>query len=272
MRNKRTVVRALFYLVAIGYAVLTLIPFAWSLYTSLKMTPDINRLWVPLSRLTLENYKYIVTQFPFLRWFLNSVVVALIVTLGNLLFNTLAGYALARIRFPGRQLLFYTVLGVMMVPGQVIMIPVYMLLAELGWINTYVGYTVPFLTSSFGIFLMRQFFLSLPRELEEAAAIDGMSRWGIFCRIALPLARPALAAQTIFMFLGNWNSFLWPSLIASSYEMYTLPVGLNSFHWQYASYWNVDLAGTIFMTVPMIIVFLTFQKWFIKGIATTGMR
>ncbi|WP_018131202.1 carbohydrate ABC transporter permease [Effusibacillus pohliae] len=268
----RRMSRLLFYAVVIGYAVLTLIPFLWSLYTSLKTTPEIDKLWVPFSHLTIENYKYIVTQFPFFRWFLNSVLIAVAVTLGNLLFNTLAGYALARIRFPGRTLLFYVVLAVMMVPGQVVMIPVYIMLANWGWINTYWGFTIPFLTSSFGIFLMRQFFLSLPRELEEAATIDGLSRWGIFWRIALPLAKPALAAQTIFMFLGNWNSFMWPSLLASSDDMYTLPVGLNSFHWQYVAYWNVDMAGTMFMTIPMIIVFLIFQKWFIKGIATTGLK
>lgn len=268
----RKITRMLFYAVVIGYAAMTLIPFAWSIYTSLKITPDLDKLWVPFSRLTTDNYAYIVQQFPFVRWFLNSLLIAAIVTFGNLLFNTLAGYALARIQFPGRTLLFYAVLGVMMVPGQVIMIPVYIMLADWGWINTYWGFTIPFLTSSFGIFLMRQFFLSLPKELEEAATIDGLSRWGTFWRIALPLAKPALAAQTIFMFLGNWNSFMWPSLLASSEDMYTLPVGLNSFHWQYVAYWNQDLAGTMYLTIPMLIVFLIFQKWFIKGIATTGIK
>ena len=270
--KKFSIWRALLYLVVIGYAVLTLIPFLWSIYTSLKTTPDIDKLWVSLSDLTIQNYTFIVTKFPFVTWFMNSVFVSLVVTLGNLLFNTLAGYALARINFPGRKLLFYVVLAVMMVPGQVVMIPVYIMLANWGWINTYWGFTVPFLTQSFGIFLMRQFFMALPKELEEAATIDGLSRWGVFWRVALPLARPALAAQTIFMFLGNWNSFMWPSLLASSDDMFTLPVGLNSFHWQYVAYWNQDLAGTMFMTIPMLIVFLIFQKWFIKGIATTGIK
>lgn len=257
---------------AIGYAAMTLIPFLWSIYTSLKTTPDMDKLWVPLQHLTFANYSYIVEKFPFFQWFLNSILIASAVTLGNLFFNTLAGYALARIPFPGRSVVFYIVLAVMMVPGQVTMIPVYIMLANLGLINTYWGLILPFLVQSFGIFLMRQFFLALPRELEEAATIDGLSRWGIFMRIALPLAKPALAAQTIFMFLGNWNSFMWPSLLASSEDMYTLPVGLNSFHWQYVAYWNQDLAGTMYMTIPMLIVFLIFQKWFIKGIATTGIK
>ncbi|MFC4769339.1 carbohydrate ABC transporter permease [Effusibacillus consociatus] len=269
---QRQMFRVLFYTVVIGYAFMTLVPFIWSIYTSLKAMPDIDKLWVPLGNLTIENYTYIVDKFPFIQWLLNSVFVAGVVTLGNLFFNTLAGYALARIRFPGRSLLFYVILGVMMVPGQVVMIPVYIMLADWGWINTYWGFTIPFLTSSFGIFLMRQFFLALPKELEEAATIDGLTRWGIFWRIALPLSKPALAAQTIFMFLGNWNSFMWPSLLASSDDMFTLPVGLNSFHWQYTAYWNLDLAGTMYMTIPMIIVFLIFQKWFIKGIATTGIK
>ncbi|MBL0385392.1 carbohydrate ABC transporter permease [Tumebacillus sp. ITR2] len=268
----KKILRILFYCVVIGYAVLTLIPFLWSVLTSLKSTPDMDKFWVPVSSLTFENYSYIITKFPFFRWLINSAIVAGAVTVGNLLFNTLAGYALARIKFPGRGLIFYIVLAVMMVPGQVVMIPVYIMLANWGWINTYQGFIIPFLTSSFGIFMMRQFFLALPVDLEEAALIDGLSRWGIFFKIALPLAKPALAAQTIFMFLGNWNSFMWPSLLASSDDMYTLPVGLNSFHWQYVAYWNQDLAGTMFMTVPMLIVFLLFQKWFIKGIATSGLK
>jgi multiple sugar transport system permease protein len=268
----KAIKRTLFYTVVIGYAVLTLIPFLWSIYTSLKQTPDIDTLWVSPDRLTFDNFLYIVENFPFLRWFFNSLIVAAVVTVGNLLFNTLAGYALARIQFPGRTLLFFVILAVMMVPGQVTMIPVYIMLSNLGWINEYTGLIMPFLVQSFGVFLMRQFFLTLPRELEEAATIDGMSRWGIFWRIALPLAKPALAAQTIFMFLGNWNSFMWPSLLTSSEDMYTLPVGLNSFHWQYVAYWNLDLAGTMYMTIPMLIVFLIFQRWFIQGIATTGLK
>jgi multiple sugar transport system permease protein len=264
--------KTLFYTVVIGYATLTLIPFLWSIYTSLKTTPDIDKLWVPLSSLTFENYSYILTKFPFMHWFMNSLIIAVFVTAGNLFFNTLAGYALARIKFPGRGLLFAIVLAVMMVPGQVVMIPVYIMLANWGWIDSYWGFTIPFMVSSFGIFLMRQFFLNLPIELEEAATIDGLSRWGIFWRIALPLARPALAAQTIFLFLGNWNSLMWPSLLASSDKMFTLPTGLNSFHWQYIAYWNQDLAGTMFMTIPMLVVFLIFQKWFIKGISTTGIK
>ncbi|WP_043883934.1 carbohydrate ABC transporter permease, partial [Caldanaerobacter subterraneus] len=183
-----------------------------------------------------------------------------------------AGYALARINFPGRNFLFLLVLALMMIPGQVVMVPTYILLSKLGWVNTYMGLTIPFLTSNFGIFLMRQFFLTIPRELEEAATIDGMSRFGIFFKIVLPLAKPALATQFIFMFTGNWNSFLWPSLLTSSDDMYTLPVGLNSFYGQYYQFWNQVMAGAILLTLPTIVIFLIFQRYFVRGIATTGLK
>lgn len=264
--------RVLFYIILIGYAVITIGPFVWSIITSLKITSEIDSFGINFSHLTLDNYKMILTEFPFGRWFFNSLVVAIVVTFGNLLFNSMAGYALARLRFPGRNLIFLVVLGLMMVPGQVVMIPTYILLSKLGLVNTYLGLTIPFLTSNFGIFLMRQFFLSLPRELEEAAKIDGMSIWGIFFKIVLPLSKPALATQFIFMFTGNWNSFIWPSLLASSEEMYTLPVGLNSFYGQYYQFWNQVMAGAILLTLPMIIIFLIFQKQFVKGISTTGLK
>ncbi|AEF17698.1 MULTISPECIES: carbohydrate ABC transporter permease [Thermoanaerobacterium] len=264
--------RFFLYSVAIVYAAITLGPFIWSIITSLKPTSEIDSLRVNLKNLTFGNYNMIVSQFPFLRWFFNSLIVAIAVTFGNLLFNSMAGYALARINFAGRNFLFIIVLALMMVPGQVVMVPTYILLSKLGWVNTYWGLTIPFLTSSFGIFLMRQFFLSIPKEMEEAATIDGLSRFRIFLQIVLPLSKPALTTQFIFMFTGNWNSFLWPSLLTSSDNMYTLPVGLNSFYGQYYQFWNQVMAGAILLTLPMILIFLVFQKQFVKGISTTGLK
>ncbi len=260
------------YLVACVYAVITLVPYLWSVYTSLKPTSEVFSVFVPFRTLTLHNYTYIIQQFPFGRWLFNSFLVALIVTLGNLVVNTLAGYAFARLRFPGRGLLFYCFLAIMMIPGQVLLVPIYILLARLGWIDTYQGLTVPFLMSPFMIFLSRQFFLGMPKELEEAGRIDGLSHWGIFFRIYLPLSVPLLSAQTILTFQGNWNSFLWPLLLETQQDMYTLPVGLNSFYGQYDAYWNSVLAGSILLTLPMVIVFLIFQKQFVRGIATSGMK
>ncbi|MCL6624990.1 MAG: carbohydrate ABC transporter permease [Alicyclobacillus shizuokensis] len=264
--------RHVLYIIAILYACVSLLPFVWSVYTSLKPTDEVFTSIVPISHLNFGSYATIIHDFPFARWLLNSTVVAVIVTAGNLCVNTLAGYAFARLRFPGRGLLFYAFLAIMMIPSQVVLVPIYMLLAKLGWIDTYQGLTIPFLMSPFMIFLARQFFLGLPKELEEAARIDGLGHWGVFWRIFLPLSRPLLAAQTIFTFQGNWNSFLWPVLLATSQDMYTLPVGLNSFYGQYDAYWNSVMAGVILLTLPMVIVFLVFQKQFVKGISTTGIK
>ncbi|WP_298845887.1 carbohydrate ABC transporter permease [Clostridium sp.] len=269
-RKKVSPVRILFYLILILYSVITLGPFLWSFIISLKPSSETNTLSVNLSTLSFKNYKYIFENFPFTRWMLNSVFIALVCTIGNLVFNSMAGYALARINFPGKKTIFLAVLGMMMIPGQVVMVPTYMILSKLGWINTYKGLTIPFLTSMFGVFLMRQFFLTIPKELEESAAIDGLSRFGTFFKIIIPTATTALTTQFILMFTGNWNSFLWPNLLTASDEMYTLPVGLNSFYGQYFQMWDQVLAGAMLISLPMILVFLIFQKNFIKGIASTG--
>lgn len=271
-KKKISLSRIIFYILIISYSVITLGPFIWSLITSLKPTSEVNNFTVNLSTLSFDNYIFLWKRFPFARWTFNSLIVASIVTLGNLLFNSMAGYALARIDFPGRKALYLAILAMMMVPGQVVMVPTFILLTKLGWINTYKGLTIPFLFSLFGIFLMRQFFLSIPKSVEEAATIDGLSRFGIFFRIVMPMAKPALSTQFILMFTGNWNSFLWPSLLATRDNMYTLPVGLNSFYGQYFQFWDQVLAGVMILSVPAIIIFLIFQRNFIKGISTTGMK
>jgi multiple sugar transport system permease protein len=272
-KNKKvSVFKVLLYAIAIFYAFICLAPFIWSLITSFKPASETAKMGVDFSKLTLGNYTYIWSKFPFLRWFLNSVFVGVIVTAGSMIINSMAGYALARMEFPGKKIIFYLILAMMMVPGQVVMVPTYMLLAKLGWVDTYRGLTIPFLYSLFNIFLMRQFFLNIPRSLEEAALIDGMGRFRIFWRIAIPLAKPALSTQFILTFAGNWNSFMWPSLLSSSPDHYTLPVGLNSFYGQYFSLWNQVTAGVMILTIPTIIFFLIFQKNFVKGIATSGMK
>lgn len=275
MKNKKETINigtVVLYIMVCLYACITLGPFLWSIVTSLKPTSDVGNLSISFSRLSFKNYTYIWTKFNFLRWAFNSIVVAIIVTMGNLLFNSMAGYSLARINFPGKKIIFILILAMMMVPGQVVMVPTYIILSKLGWVNTYMGLTIPFLTSLFNIFLMRQFFLNLPSSLEEAARIDGMGRFGIFFKIAIPLSMPALSTQFILTFTGNWNSFLWPSLLESTDDMYTLTVGLNSFYNQYNQFWNQIMAGVMILTIPSIIVFIIFQKNFIKGISTTGLK
>ncbi len=275
METKRSAFKAskfMLYFIAILYACITLVPFFWSIYTSLKPTSEVFNTFAPLKDLNFSSYAYILTQFPFGHWLLNSALVAVIVTIGNLIVNTLAGYAFARLKFPLRGFLFYVFLAIMMVPGQVLLVPIYMMLANMGWIDTYQGLTIPFLMSPVMIFLARQFFLGVPKELEEAGKIDGLTHWGIFFKIFLPLSMPMMSAQIILTFQGNWNSFMWPVLLETSQKMYTLPVGLNSFYGEYNAYWNSVLAGTILLSLPMIIVFLIFQKQFVRGVATTGIK
>lgn len=264
--------RTLFYCIVVGYAVLTIGPFVWSMITSLKPTSEVTNLGINFKTISFKNYQYIAEHFPFIRWTINSIVVGGGVTIGNMLFNSMAGYALARIQFPGKKFLFLTVLAIMMIPGQVVMIPTFMLLAKLGLVNTYAGMMLPFLTSCFNIFLMRQFFLAIPKSLEESAMIDGLGRFGIFFKIVLPLAIPALSTQFILTFTGNWNAFLWPSVLAQSTDMYTLPVGLNSFRGQYDMFPDQVMAGVMILTIPALIIFIIFQKNFIKGISTSGMK
>ncbi|HEY8347050.1 MAG TPA: carbohydrate ABC transporter permease [Symbiobacteriaceae bacterium] len=275
MEIKSRPVRAILYVLLLGYAVITVGPFLMSVATALTKTEHLPLLfsrWGIPPEITLENFKYILKSGDFGRWFLNSVIVAGLGTLAKVFFNSLAGYALARIRFPGREFMFWVILATMMIPGAVILIPQYLILNRLGWLDTYAGLIVPFTVSAFGIFLMRQFFLTIPVELEEAAQIDGLGRFGIFWRVVLPLTKPALGAQIIFNFLGDWNNFLWPNLIARSREMYTLTVGLQTFKNEYYSFWNQVLAGSMFLTIPVIIVYLFLNRWFIKGITITGMK
>lgn len=264
---------SLLYLVLIGYTVITLLPFAWAFSTSFKTLAEISTGGLSLipKNFTLANYQTIFVQEPlFGRWLMNSAIAAISITLLNLLFNSMAGYALARIRFPGNQFWFFLILAVLMVPGQVTLLPKFLILKSLGWLNTYQGLIVPSAVNATFIFMMRQFFINFPKELEEAAALDGLGRFGTFFQIVLPLAKPALAAQTIFVFMGSWNEFLMPLVILSDPEMFTLPLGLNAFKGQYISYWNYIMAASMIFTLPALAVYAFFNRYFIQGVAFTG--
>jgi multiple sugar transport system permease protein len=273
MRGRTKWLKPLLYIVLIAYAAITFIPFLWALSASFKPLEEIvsgGIRFIP-KHFTLDNYRTIFVREPlFLRWFLNSAIIAVSVTVSNLLFNSMAGYALARIRFPGSQLMFYSILAMIMVPGQLTIIPTYLIVKYLGWLNSYQAIIVPMAAQATYIFMMRQFFVNFPRELEEAAAIDGLRRTGIFFRIVLPLARPALAAQTIFIFMGAWNEFLKPLMMMSEKAMFTLSLGLNTFKGQYISFWNYIMAASIIMTVPALLIYIFFNRYFVKGITFTG--
>jgi multiple sugar transport system permease protein len=271
--NRLFWIKVLLYAGLCLYAIITFLPFAWALSASFKPLAEIilgGINFIP-QQFTLDNYKKIFIQEPlFGRWLLNSVFVAICVTGFNLLFNSMAGYALARIRFLGSKFWFLLILAILMIPGQITLIPSYLILKTLGWLNSYQGLIVPNVVNATFIFMMRQFFLSFPKELEEAASLDGLSRWETFLSIVLPLAKPALAAQAIFIFMGTWNNFLTPLIILSDPEMFTLPLGLNAFKGQYITYWNYIMAASMVLTLPALAIYAFFNRYFIQGVRFTG--
>jgi multiple sugar transport system permease protein len=265
--------KTLLYILLTFYAVITLIPFLWALSASFKPLSEIvsgEPNFFPKS-FTLDNYKQIFFQEPlFLRWLFNSVFIAITVTLLNLLFNSMAGYALARLQFRGKRFWFFLILAVLAVPAQITLIPTFLILKALGWLNSYQGMIVPSMVNATFIFMMRQFFVNFPKELEEAAQLDGLNTWGIFRHIVLPLAKPALAAQAVFVFMGSWNNFLLPIVILFDPEMFTLPLGLNSFKGQFISYWNYIMAASMVFTLPALAIYAFFNRYFIESVTFTG--
>lgn len=273
MKKKIGIGKAFLYTILVVYAIVTIIPFLWALSSSFKTLEEIvsgSMNFIP-KNFTIENYKEIfIAQDLFPRWMFNSLLIAVVGTLLNLLFNSMAGYALARLNFLGKKGLFIIILAVLMVPAQVTMIPNYLILKELGWLNSYQGMIVPSAINATFIFMMRQFFINFPKELEEAAAIDGLSRIGVFFKVVLPLAKPALAAQAIFVFMGFWNDFMRPLIVMTDAEMFTLPLGLNTFKGQYISYWNYIMAASMVFTLPVLLIYGFFNRYFVKGISMTG--
>ncbi len=265
--------QVILYVVLVGYAIATFLPFAWALSASFKPLSEIvsgGANFIP-ENFTFDNYKKIFIQEPlFIRWLLNSAFIAACITACNLLFNSMAGYALARMRFPGNKLWFLLILAVLMVPGQITLIPSFLILKSLGWLNSYQGLIVPNVVNATFIFMMRQFFINFPKELEEAAALDGFSRWETFLQVVLPLAKPALAAQAIFIFMGAWNNFMMPLIILSDRELFTLPLGLNTFKGQYISYWNYIMAASMVFTLPALAIYAFFNRYFIRSVTFTG--
>jgi multiple sugar transport system permease protein len=273
MKKKIGFGKAIVYCMLVSYALVTLIPFLWALSSSFKSLAEISSgsmNFIPRN-FTLDNYRQIfIEQQLFSRWLFNSVFIAVVGTCLNLIFNSMAGYALARLSFPGKKSLFIMVLAVLMIPAQVTLIPNYLILKELGWLNSYQGMIIPVMVNATFIFMMRQFFINFPKEVEEAAAIDGLSRFGTFFRIVLPLAKPALAAQAIFVFMALWNDFMRPLIILSDQSLFTLPLGLNSFKGQYISYWNYIMAASMVFTLPVLLIYAFFNRYFIKGISFRG--
>ena len=262
------------HLVLVPVALLMLTPLLWMLVTSLETVAETRRfppVIIP-SSIHWQNYQTVLQQAPFGRWFLNSTIVTLACVLGNLLFCSLAGYAFARFRFAGRGIAFFLILATLMVPFQVVMIPTFLIVRSLGQIDTLGALILPNLASAFGIFMMRQFFRTLPIELEEAARIDGASRLGVLFNIVLPLSAPALATLGVITFMWTWNDFLWPLITIYSEDKMTLQLGLTTFQGQHQTNTALLMAANVMTMAPILLLFFAAQRWFVRGIATTGLK
>lgn len=221
---------------------------------------------------TLKNFVYVFTEVNFLRYLFNTLVVSASVTLIALLFHSMSGYALARLRFPGREVIFLTMFSTFLVSLPVIIVPLFILVRTLGMLNSYAGLIVPAIFNAFGIFLLRQYYLSIPRELEEAAVIDGAGYWRIYWSLILPLSRPLLSSLAILFFLTNWNAFLWPLTITSDQNLWMVQVGIAAFKGQYSASWNYIMAASTIVAAPTLILFLIFQRQIMDSIKTSGLK
>ena len=266
--------QGLLYAILVVSALFMIVPFLWMLSTSLKADQYV--LTMPPQffprPLTLRSYVRLTELFPIGRMFFNSLFVAILTTLGQLLTSSMAAYAFARMRFRGSGVLFLLYLATLMIPSQVTITPLFILMRHLGWINTYQGLILPGVFSTFGTFLLRQFFLTIPPELEEAAFIDGASHWTVYWRIILPLGKPALATLGVFSFMGSWNAFLWPMFVVRDLELMTLPVGLATLHGRWLTQWNLVMAGTVITVLPMLAVYLLAQQYFVRGVVLSGIK
>lgn len=275
MRRRDRAASAFLHLVLVTGLLVMTAPFLWMLLSSLKGEAEVRQsppTWLPADP-TWANYRELFDRLDFPRYFTNSAVVAVLVTAGNLLLCSATGYALAKLRFTGRRTLFLLVMANLMVPPTATFVPQFVLVSNLGLVNTYAGLVLPNIALAVNVFLMRQFISTLPNDLLESARVDGAGEWRVFWRIVLPLCRPALATVGILTFLGSWNNFLWPLVVATTEEKYTLPVALALYSvGQNQTRYGLLLAGSVTIIVPVLIVFGLLQRHFVQGIATTGLK
>lgn len=261
-------------LLALGIvlALATVFPLVWMVLGSFKTAQEVNSPSLIPETFTLENYAYVFSQVPFARYLLNSFLVSAAVTVIALWFHSMAAYALARLQFPGRERIFLAIFATMLVSAPVTIIPTFIIVRTLGMVDSYAGLVVPAIFNAFGIFLLRQFYVSLPDELEEAALVDGASYWTIYWKIVLPLSRPILAALAVFFFLANWNAFVWPMTVTSDPDLRMVQVGIQTFQQQYAADWNYILAAATVAALPTLGIFFVFQKQIVASIKTSGLK
>ena len=260
------------YVVMFGVALLFLVPFVWSVSTSFKTLPESVEFTLIPDEPTLEGYRTAFTTHNFGRYALNSALLATVITLFNVFLASLGGYAFARLRFPGREVLFFLVLGSLMVPDQLRLVPVYTMLSDWGLVSTYTGYVLIYLVQAASLFLMRQYFLTIPRDLEEAAKLDAAGYFKTFWKVMLPLATPALAAVTILVFQGTWNEFFWALILLQDEGKYTIPLGIAAFSAEYRTDWPPLMAASVIAIVPITLLYVFFQRYFIAGVAASGVK
>ena len=262
------------HIILITVSLLSIFPFIWLISTSLKGAGENIFAYPPQilpSDFTWANYTGVWQKVDFIRYFVNSMIVAGGTVVLNLILSALAGYPLARMEFQGKKIAFFAVLATIMIPFQAIMLPVYLVTIKLNLTDGvsdfagFLGLILPFAVSAFGIFLMRQAFLGIPREMEEAAIVDGCNVFQVFLKVLLPMVKPSLAVLAIFTFIGSWGEFLWPSIVLTKETMYTLPVGVNNLQGMFSANWRFIAAGSILSTIPIIIFFLAMQRYFISG-------
>lgn len=275
MKNFKSISRGFFiHATLIIVSLLSIFPFLWLLSTALKGNSENIFQYPPVffpQEPTLANFKGVWNQIPFMLYFLNSMVVAGFTVLLNLILSALAAYPLARMEFRGKKTIFYATLATIMIPFQAIMLPVYLIVLKLHMVDSvnsvmgYLGLILPFAVNAFGIFLMRQAFLAIPKEMEEAAIVDGCSVFQIWWKILLPMVKPTLAVLAIFTFIGSWGEFLWPSIVLTKKALYTLPVGVNDLQGMFSANWRFIAAGSIIATIPILVFFIAMQRYFISG-------
>ncbi len=271
-RSQVTLVRCLWMLIAAILALMTLFPLLWMVSIAFKPAAESFSSSLIPEAPTLDNFIYVLTGVPFIRYMLNSFLVSATVTIVALFFHTMAGYALARLRFPGREIIFLAIFSTFLVSLPVVIVPLFIIVKAMGMINSYAGLIIPAIFNAFGIFLLRQYYLSLPREIEEAAVIDGAGYWRIYWSVILPLSRPIMSALAILFFLANWNSFLWPLTITSNPNLWMVQVGIANFKSQYSASWNYMMAASTIVAIPTLVLFVIFQRQIMDSLKTSGLK
>jgi multiple sugar transport system permease protein len=271
-RGRSGVQKIMLLLLLATISVLVIVPLLWMLSIALRPGEEVYELKLLPESATLENFRYVLTEGEFPRYMFNSFFVSSVVTIVALWFHSMAGYALARLRFPGREFLFSLIFATLLVSLPVILVPLFILVRELGMLNSYSGLIIPAIFNAFGIFLLRQFYLGIPRELEEAAIVDGAGYWRVYWNIILPLSRPILAALAVFFFLANWNSFLWPLTITTDPDLWVVQMGIASFQTQYSSAQQYVMAASTIVALPTMALFFLFQRQLVESIKTSGFK